>query len=42
MVAPKKTLFDHLEYLIVKITILILAGITAIKLIAMELRFFFF
>jgi hypothetical protein len=42
MVTPRKTLFDRLEYLIVKITILILAVIAAIKLISLELRFFFF
>jgi len=42
MVWRRKSLFDRLEYLIVKITILILALIAAIKLIAVELRFFFF
>jgi hypothetical protein len=41
MAGFRKSFLDHLEYLIVKITILILAAIGAIKLISAELKSFF-
>jgi len=42
MVMLGKNLFNHIEYLIVKITLLLLALIGAVKLILLELKAFFF